>query len=245
MTHRFLSLGDSAFTVEFAPGFEAAARRSVAALDAAIAAARDEGRLLGVTGTTPTFRSLTVHYDPLQACRASLDPAIAGLAGGEVGTSPVAGSRWRFPVAYGGADGPDLEPLAEAAGLSAAEVVDLHAGTEVEVYMLGFLPGFAFMGDIAAPLRLPRRSEPRTRVPAGTVAVADRLTAIYPWESPGGWHLVGACPVPLFAVDRDPPALLAPGDRVSFSPVDAAEVEDLSAALRAGDLDPAGFRDPA
>jgi KipI family sensor histidine kinase inhibitor len=245
MNMRILSLGDGAFTVEFAAGFDAAARRSVTRLDAAVAAACGAGRLRGVTGTTPTFRSLTVHYDPLLGSRATLEPQVAGLIGERSDAAPAAGIRWRLPVAYGGEGGPDLEPLAAAAGLSAAGVVELHAGTEVEVHMLGFLPGFAFMGDIAAPLRLPRRTEPRTRVPAGAVAIADRLTAIYPWESPGGWHLIGTCPVPLFAPDRDPPALLAPGDRVGFAPTDAAEVARLAAAARAGALDPMRFRVPA
>jgi KipI family sensor histidine kinase inhibitor len=145
-------------------------------------------------------------------------------------------------VAYGGADGPDLEAAARATGLSPAEVVDLHAGTTYAVYMLGFLPGFAFLGDVAPALRLPRRAEPRTRVPRGAVAVAGQQTAVYPQESPGGWNLLGRCPVPLFDARRAPPALLAPGDRITFEPVSPEAFRAAEADLAAGRLLPDAFR---
>jgi allophanate hydrolase subunit 1 len=105
--------------------------------------------------------------------------------------------------------------------------------------MLGFLPGFPFMGDVHERLKLPRRTEPRVRVPAGSVAIAGGLTAIYPWESPGGWHLLGRCPVPLFDATRaQAPSLLAAGDRVCFVPVSPAECQDIEAACQAGEIDP-------
>ncbi|MDJ0994517.1 MAG: carboxyltransferase domain-containing protein, partial [Dinoroseobacter sp.] len=137
----------------------------------------------------------------------------------------------------------DLSDLALDTGMSQSALVDLHAGTEVSVHMLGFLPGFAFMGDIAEPLRKPRRKEPRLRVPAGSVAVADRLTAIYPWESPGGWHLIGACPVPLFNAEATPPTLLSPGDRVRFDPVAQEDFAKLKNRIRNGDLAVQVFRE--
>lgn len=127
-------------------------------------------------------------------------------------------------------------------GLSEQEAIALHAETEVEVYMLGFQPGFAFMGAIAPALRRPRRTEPRVRVPAGSVAVADRMTAIYPWESPGGWHLIGTCPLTFFDTARKRPSLLSPGDRVTFDAVDKTRHDELAAALSAGDLTPESFR---
>lgn len=242
MRPRVLSLGDSAFTIEFAPDFDAAARRAVVRLDAALAAKRGEEALAGVVDVVPTFRSLTVHYDPLVTSRAELEPSVTGLVDSAEDTRVPTGALWRLPTLYGGDGGPDLASLAEACGLTTTEVIDLHAQTEVEVYMLGFLPGFAFMGDIAAKLRQPRRSEPRLRVPAGAVAVADRLTAIYPWESPGGWHLIGTCPVPLFDPAREPPALLAPADRMAFEPVAADRLREIAAALQAGDCAPESFR---
>lgn len=104
--------------------------------------------------------------------------------------------------------------------------------------MIGFLPGFPFMGDLPAPLRLPRRAQPRVRVPAGSVAIATGLTAIYPWESPGGWHLLGRCPVPLFDARRTSPSLLAAGDRVRFVPVSAEECRAIEAGLASAEIDP-------
>ena len=112
----------------------------------------------------------------------------------------------------------------------------MHAATEFTVYMLGFMPGFAFMGGLPEALSVPRRQEPRLRVPAGSVALTGGLTAIYPWESPGGWQLLGRCPVPLFNAAAPSPVLLAPGDQVSFEPVTAARHAELETALRAGKL---------
>jgi KipI family sensor histidine kinase inhibitor len=140
-------------------------------------------------------------------------------------------------VVYGGEDGPDLVDVAHAGGLDPAAVIEAHAGVDYVVYMLGFLPGFPFMGDVPPALRLPRRSEPRVRVPAGSVAIATGLTAIYPWESPGGWHLLGRCPAPLFDPSLNPPALLAAGDRVRFMPVTIEAMAGIEADLRAGRLD--------
>ncbi len=238
-----LNLGDGAFTVQFADTFDPEARRRVARLNAAIEAAGDGGPLEGVVATTPTFRSLTIHYDPLVTRRAELEATVRGLLDDAGGEDEEPGRDWCLPVAYGGEAGPDLEAVAEAAGLTTTETIDLHAGTPVHVYMLGFLPGFPFMGDIPEALRRPRLSEPRTRVPAGTVAVAGRLTAIYPWESPGGWHLLGRCPVPLFDAAGDPPALLAAADRVRFEPTDGARVDELARAVANGELAPASFRE--
>ena len=112
----------------------------------------------------------------------------------------------------------------------------LHAAIEFTVYMLGFMPGFAFMGGLPPALVLPRRREPRVRVPAGSVAVAGPLCGIYPWESPGGWHLLGRCPVPLFDAAAERPVLLAPGDRVVFEPVSVDRLAELDQALRSGKL---------
>lgn len=244
MTLRVLSLGEAAVTVEFAPGFDDGARAAVVRVDAALGAARAAGELDGVLDVVPTFRSLTVHFDPDVIPQAELAPRLRTLAEAAPEQGAAAGTHWRFPTAYGGAHGPDLADLAAAAGLAEEEVIALHAETAVSVHMLGFLPGFAFMGDIATPLRRPRRTSPRTRVPAGSVAVADRLTAIYPWESPGGWHLIGTCPVPLFDLRRDRPALLSPADTVTFVPTSEPEIAALAAALGAGEVDPNSFRSP-
>lgn len=231
-----LDAGDGAFTIEFGDRIDPALSARVASLDRAVRAAITQGALPGVVETMPTFRSLTVLYDPLRTRRAAVQAALLPLLEAADDSSASAGRQWRLPVGYGGEAGADLDELAEASGLSRQAVIDLHAGTVYRVYMIGFLPGFPFMGDLAAPLHRPRRTEPRLRVPPGSVAVANGLTAVYPWQSPGGWHLIGRCPVPLFDAKAAQPSLLAPGDSVRFEPVSPARLAELEAAIAAGDL---------
>lgn len=238
MSLRLLDAGDAAFTIEFGNAIDPQLLAAVNALDAAIARLQAEGGLPGVIETMPTFRSLTVFFDPLLTGREALIAALQPLFAAAEGGAALAGRRWRLPVCYEGECAPDLADTARAIGAGEDEVVALHSGTEYRVYMLGFLPGFPFMGDLTERLRLPRRAEPRVRVPAGSVAIATGLTAIYPWESPGGWHLLGRCPVPLFDAGRASPSLLAAGDRVRFEPVSMAEFQRLTAALQAGEIDP-------
>ena len=232
MNPRFLDLGDRAITVEFGDAIDPARLSRVAALDHACARAA----LPGVIETVPTFRSLTVIFDPLATTRAELLPALQGLLAGADMPDARTQRSWRLPACYEGDLAPDLADVAQRCGINADALVELHAGKEYVVYMLGFLPGFPFMGDVEQDLRLPRRSEPRVAVPAGSVAIANGLTAIYPWESPGGWHLLANCPVPLFDATRAAPALLAAGDRVRFAPVDTAEHARIAAALRGGEI---------
>ena len=217
MQVRFLSVGDRAFAVEFGDRIDRALSRAVLGLDAVIRAERPQG----VVETVPTFRSLMVHYDPLATSRASLEQIIAGLL--DRHQAGRADARlWHIPVCYEGEFAPDLAEVARLTGLASDDVVALHSGTRYHVYMLGFLPGFPYLGDLPAALALPRRADPRVRVPAGSISIATSLTAIYPYESPGGWHLIGATPIRFFDAARTPPALLAPGDAVRFEPVDPA-----------------------
>lgn len=241
MTFRVLDMGDTAFTIEFGNTVDRALQARVDALDRAIASARATGGLQGLIEAVPTFRSLTLIYDPLATDRGRLLDAIVPLAGTADPVPSSAVRHWLVPACYEEGAAPDLVATARALNLDAGELVSIHAGTEYVVYMLGFLPGFAFMGDLPEALRLPRRTEPRTRVPAGSIAIAAGLTAIYPWESPGGWHLIGHCPVPLFNAMRSAPALLRAGDRVRFEPVGTAEHDRLKAAIAAGEIDPGSF----
>ena len=238
MSFRILDAGDAALTIEFGSIIDPALLAEVNALDAAVLRRKQAGELPGVIETMPTFRSLTVFFDPLvtdrDAVLATLQPLIAAAEHG----STTDGRHWRLPVCYEGEAAPDLAEVAGAIGIGEDEVVALHSGAEYLVYMIGFLPGFPFMGDLPAPLRLPRRAQPRVRVPAGSVAIATGLTAIYPWESPGGWHLLGRCPVPLFDARRTSPSLLAAGDRVRFVPVSAQECRAIEAGLASAEIDP-------
>lgn len=234
MPFRILDSGDTAFTVEFGDQVDRSLLAAVAALDDALMRAVREGGLQGLVETVPTFRSLTVIYDPLLTSRAQIEPAVRALLASCADVPPPVGRHWALPVCYGNACaefGPDLQALAAACGLSVDEVVRLHSSITYGVYMLGFLPGFPFMGDLPHMLSQPRRSTPRVRVPAGSVATAGTLTAIYPWESPGGWHLLGLCPVPLFSAAWPQAALLLPGDQVRFRPVGLDEYREIELAL--------------
>ena len=238
MTPRLLDAGDGAVTIEFGDQITSQLVGRVAALDKLLQAARERGELAGVVETMPTFRSLTVLYDPLQTSRAALDPVLTALASQSEAAPAANGRRWRLPVCYGGEFGADLADVASATGLSPDAVVQLHADTELSVYMIGFMPGFPFMGGLPSALDMPRRREPRLRVPAGSVAITGSLTAIYPWQSPGGWQLIGRCPVPLFDAAAATPSLLAPGDTVRFEAITAQRLAELEAAITAGELGP-------
>jgi KipI family sensor histidine kinase inhibitor len=238
---RFLNVGDCALTLEFGEAIAPELMRAVLAADQAIAAARERGELSGVIEAVPTFRSLTVLYDPLRTSRAALEPALARLLEAQGSAGAETGRRWRLPVCYGGEYGPDLAEVAATKGLTPEEVMRLHQETEFLVYMLGFLPGFPYMGDLPEALAVARRAEPRLRLPTGSVAIAGTLTAIYPWQSPGGWHLIGRCPVPLFDARWRSPALLRAGDRVRFEPVSPKHFQELSEALAAGRTQPSAF----
>lgn len=220
---RFLSAGDRALVVEFGDRIDRELSADVLRLGAIIGSSA----LDGVVETVPTFRSLTVYYDPLVTTRAKLQPAIAGLLEGEHRPQASA-SLWRVPACYEGEFAPDLDDVACLTGLTRGDIVALHSSTRFHVYMLGFLPGFPYMGDLPEVLALPRRANPRTRVPAGSISIAMTLTAIYPYESPGGWHLIGATPVRLFDARQASPALFNPGDAISFEPIDP----DRFAAIR-------------
>lgn len=191
-----------------------------------------EANLPGVVETLPTFRSLMVHYDPLVTDCAHVTTAVERLLDRSPGR-PERSRLWRIPACYAASHAPDLMDVAQRTGLGADEIVRLHSGTRFHVYMIGFSPGFPYMGDLPEPLVLPRRVDPRVRVPAGSIAIAAGMTSIYPVESPGGWHLIGATPVRMFDLRWPQPALLNPGDWVSFEPVDAREFDAIHAAIAA------------
>jgi KipI family sensor histidine kinase inhibitor len=227
---RFLSQGDQALVVEFGDRIDRSLSDAVLRLAAVVAAAA----IPGIVETVPTFRSLLVHYDPLVTGRAELEAAIAGLAGR--GQPPGRGARlWRIPYCAEGEFAPDLAEVAGLTGLTTDAIVALHASVHYHVYMLGFLPGFPYLGDLPSALALPRRADPRLKVPAGSIAIATSLSAIYPYESPGGWHLIGTTPLRLFDLARPLPALLAAGDRVAFDPIDAAQFAVIRRRVERGD----------
>lgn len=165
----------------------------------------------------PAYASVLLPFDPdLVPEAAARETLVAALRRAVGGPAPAPGPLVKIPVRYGGRDGPDLAEVADRTGRSEAEVVALHAGREYRVFLVGFVPGFPYLGVLPEELSLPRRATPRIRVPAGSVAIAGRQTGIYPFSTPGGWHLIGHTDASIWDTRRDPPALLAPGARVRF-----------------------------
>ncbi|MBI2291589.1 MAG: 5-oxoprolinase subunit PxpB [Betaproteobacteria bacterium] len=214
--------------VEFGDRIDRLLSERVLRLSALVRAAK----LPGVIETVPTFRSLMVHYDPFATDSASLTVAIENLLdSGRSEAKPV--TLWRIPACYAASHAPDLAEVAQRTGLGMEEIVGLHSNTRFHIYMLGFVPGFPYMGDLPEAMVLPRRADPRVRVPPGSIAIATSMTAIYPLESPGGWHLIGATPIRLFDPRRSRPALLSAGDAVRFEPITVREFDAIRAAVAA------------
>jgi len=211
---RALPVGDTALALELGDALDPRTSARVRALDLALAGAPFDG----FRESVPTHRSLLVLYDATVARLSSVARTLLSLAASPA-PAPPPGRLHEIPVVYGGEDGPDLGPLAAARGLAERDVVRLHSQTEYTAFMLGFTPGFPYLGMLPEALECPRRATPRVRVPAGSVAIAGRQTGIYPVASPGGWHVLGRTSRRLFDPLRGEPALVAPGDRVRFVPV--------------------------
>jgi inhibitor of KinA len=230
--YRVLNAGDTALVVEFGESID----RQLSTWVLALARRLNEARLEGIVETVPTFRSLLVHYDPLILPTAALAAHIADLMQG-LNVTEEAGRVWRLPACYDARLGLDLDDLAARTGLTAVQVIERHSAVTYHVYMLGFLPGQAYMGDVPAELTLARRETPRLKIPAGSLAIASTMTCIFPMETPCGWHLIGRSPVALWERGPRPRALLAPGDKVTFAPISLREYERLFAQATAGTLD--------
>ena len=171
------------------------------------------------------YCTLTVYFDPLRVDASWLEGEVHAIAKEDGLAMPAAGATLEIPVCYGGELGPDLPEVAALAGCTEEDVVRIHTSVEYRVFVVGFVPGFAYMGVVDDRLALPRRAVPRTKVPAGSVAIAAGQTGIYPIETPGGWHLLGRTPIRPFDPDRSEPVLFSPGDRVRFHPIDRETFE--------------------
>ena len=175
------------------------------------------------------YHTVTVYFDPLLVDARWLEGELSSIAARAGSGSIAIGAYLEVPVCYGGELGPDLDEVAAATTLSAAEIVALHTSREYRVFVIGFVPGFAYMGPLPPALAaIGRRASPRTRVPAGSVAIAGGQTGIYPMETPGGWRILGRTPIRPFDEARTPPVLFAAGDRVRFHAIDRAEFDRMS-----------------
>ncbi len=208
-------MGDRSLLVEIGEKISADVNRRVQELMLRL----QQANLPGVRELAPSYRSLLVVFDPLTIAPEKLKAAITDVAARPGGSELPQAKLITVPVFYGGDYGPDLEWVAGHLGISTEEVIRLHTETVYRVYMIGFTPGYPYMGELPAALAVPRRSTPRTRVPKGSVGMAQRQTGIYPVESPGGWQIIGWTPIELFDPKRQIPSLLEMGDRVKFESV--------------------------
>ena len=221
-----VAAGDAAIAIEFDERIDPVISTRCAALAAAI---RAEG-IAAVRDVVPAYRSVAVYFDPLRIDRTRLTEAIERLVRRLPAGDQPPSRRIRIPVCYGGEFGPDLPAVASFAQTTEDDVVRLHSQTSYRVMMLGFTPGFAYMGIVDSRIAAPRLPSPRQRVPRGSVGIAKEQTGVYPAETPGGWQLIGRTPLRPFDLSRSDPFLLHSGDEVEFVPITRAEFDAVASA---------------
>jgi len=209
--------------VEFGEGIDLKTSSQVTALATYI----NSLALNGINDLVPTFRSLAIHYDPSYLSFDILEEIVRTTLP-DLKVNHHGRREWLIPTFYDPQMSPDLLEVAERCSLSIEEVINLHSQVAYHVYMIGFLPGFPYLGNLASEISLPRKETPSLRIPARSVAIAERMTAIYPNECPGGWYAIGRTPMTFFDPLNNPPALLAPGDQVRFKPIKRDEFDHLA-----------------
>ncbi|MBO8172872.1 MAG: 5-oxoprolinase subunit PxpB [Bacillaceae bacterium] len=221
--------GDRAVTVKFKQEISDDVNRNVIAL----AKRLEEKTIAGVEECVPAYASLLVYYNPMQLGYAELVETLHQLDTTVDGVSDEKTRVFEIPVLYGGKEGPDLEDVADYHGLTTDDVIRLHCGRKYRIYMLGFTPGFPYLGGLDPRLHTPRLETPRTRIPAGSIGIAGNQTGIYSLSTPGGWRLIGHTPVPLFTPENpENPVLLNAGDYIRFVPVSRTEYERISEEIK-------------
>jgi KipI family sensor histidine kinase inhibitor len=229
-TPKILPCGDSAVTVEFGHTIDPSINGMVLALDDLVRARAPTGLI----ETVPTYRSLTVQFDPVAT---DYDALIGFLndAAKDIAPREAIGRRWRVPVVYGGEHGSDLEEVAEIHGLTPHQVIEIHSSAIYRIYLIGFLPGFTYLGGLDKRIATSRRLHPRAKIPSGTIMIGGEQAGIAPMDMPSGWHNLGRTPVRTYAPERDPAFLFAAGDELVFEPIDASRWEALEKAALAGE----------
>ena len=221
--------GDRAVLVEFGQEIHPAIHARVRAFCAAL----ERADLPGISEIVPAYGAVTVHYRPEEIRWDELQRRLRQVLNNAAAAEIPPATVWEIPVLYGGEEGPDLDFVARHSGRAPEEVIRRHSAPEYLVYMLGFTPGFPYLGGMDAAIAAPRLTAPRVKIPAGSVGIAGQQTGVYPIASPGGWQLIGRTPVKLYDPHRERPVLLEAGDYVKFCAVDAAEfrrIRELEAA---------------
>ena len=227
---RFLMAGDSALVAEFGNAISPAINARIRAFNIAL----EQAKLPGILELLPTYRSVMIQYDPMVIGTEALKAKLSAIAKNLDSIAIPPASVVELPVLYGGEMGPDLAFVAEHAGKTPEEVIKIHTSTEYLIYMLGFTPGFTYLGGLDERLNTPRLAQPRVSIPAGSVGIAGSQTGVYPIASPGGWQLIGRTPVRMYDPHRAVPILPKAGQYIHFYPIDQAEYDRI-AALEAGE----------
>jgi inhibitor of KinA len=227
---RYLLAGDKALVVEFGNEISEATNSKVRNLYVALS----KYKVAGIEEMTPTYRSLLIHYNPLAIKLDTLQRKVKELLENLDKVEIPKPRIIEIPTVYGGEYGPDLSFVAEHNGITPEDVVSIHSSVDYLIYMLGFTPGFPYLGGMSEKIAAPRLSAPRTKIPAGSVGIAGKQTGIYPIESPGGWQLIGRTPLSLYSPKRQPPIVLQAGDYVRFVPISADKYNEISEQVLQG-----------
>ncbi|MBQ2751347.1 MAG: 5-oxoprolinase subunit PxpB [Oscillospiraceae bacterium] len=227
---RFLTAGDCAVTVEFGNEISEDINRRIRAYMTAL----EKSSIDGIIEAVPTYRSVTVHYDPVAIRYENLLTKLKKLVSDIDVSALPEGEIIEIPVLYGGDEGPDIQFVADHNNLSIEQVIEIHTSGLYLIYMLGFTPGFTYLGGMSEKIATPRLTVPRVSIPAGSVGIADSQTGIYPLQSPGGWQLIGRTPVKMYDPDRAEPILPKAGQYIKFCAIDRAEFDRIAALEEAG-----------
>lgn len=220
---KFLPAGDCAIVAEFGNAVDIEINKKVHALAAKIS----KRQIKGVTELLPTFRSLMIYYNPRQTSFADIKKEIVSLENIENSAGSEKKKILKIPCCYGARFGCDLAYMENHTGLDREEIIKIHSASDYKIYMMGFLPGFVYLGGLDKRLEMPRLKTPRIKIQAGAVGIGGNQTGVYPLTSPGGWRLMGATPVDFYDPKREKPVLCAAGEYIRFVPITIGEYYDI------------------